>query len=308
MKYYIYKYIVNNEIVYIGQSTNLKRRISEHKIDKLKNLKATIYYFECQNRTAMNSWEYNLINKYHPKYNSALKDDNTNINIEEPKWLLYKEENFPIIKKKEEKEVNHKVANIDLGVLLNTIDYKNSQSENNIIYHFYNISLLEQKVVIYLLIKSKLYNIDLLNVEGSISEYLRFLGITTGGRLYREIKDKNSSFFNITDDNKLSLTEDGINELINFQELDIDYLANILKFIQSKWTCFILDALLQTDDYILYINELNYYLSDSYISNFNGTKKRIILPAIEEMNLMGLNFSYNPIKVGRKISYIKFII
>lgn len=90
-KYYIYKYVINNEIVYIGQTANLENRIKQHENDKLKNLQAIIYYFECNNKTAANSWEYNLINKYHPKYNIALKNENINIKIQEPKWIFYKE-------------------------------------------------------------------------------------------------------------------------------------------------------------------------------------------------------------------------
>lgn len=89
MNYYIYKYVNGDTIEYIGETTDLARRIEQHKKDKLKNFKGKIYYFECPNKTAMDSWEYCLINKYHPKYNAALKDIKTNINIEEPEWILY---------------------------------------------------------------------------------------------------------------------------------------------------------------------------------------------------------------------------
>jgi hypothetical protein len=90
MEYYIYKYVENNKIIYIGQTTNLERRIKDHTKDKLANFKGDIYYFECPNQTAMNSWEYCLINKYHPPYNIALKDTETKINIAEPEWKKYK--------------------------------------------------------------------------------------------------------------------------------------------------------------------------------------------------------------------------
>ena len=93
MKYYIYKYVVNNEIVYIGKTSNLEKRIKQHESDKLKNLQASIYYFECQNKTAMTSWEYNLINKYHPKYNIILNNTNINIRVQEPEWIFYKKNN-----------------------------------------------------------------------------------------------------------------------------------------------------------------------------------------------------------------------
>lgn len=97
MGYYIYKYVQNNKIIYIGQTTDLERRIKEHTKDKLKDFKGQIYYFECPNKTSMDSWEYMLINKYHPQYNSALNNLKEKINIKEPEWVLF------LIKSYEEK-------------------------------------------------------------------------------------------------------------------------------------------------------------------------------------------------------------
>lgn len=47
---------------------------------------------ECPHKTAMDSWEYFLINKYHPKYNKSL-NESININIQEPEWKLYMSNN-----------------------------------------------------------------------------------------------------------------------------------------------------------------------------------------------------------------------
>lgn len=92
MSYYIYKYVDNNDIIeYIGQTTDLDRRIKDHTKDKLKNFHGQIYYFECQNKTAMDSWKYFLIQKYHPKYNVVFNNTQTIINIDEPEWKLYME-------------------------------------------------------------------------------------------------------------------------------------------------------------------------------------------------------------------------
>jgi predicted GIY-YIG superfamily endonuclease len=91
MGYYIYKYVNNNVVEYIGQTTDLERRIKQHQQDKLKNFHGQIYYFTCKNKTEMNGWEYFLINKYHPCYNVALKNENTIIKMEEPEWSLYME-------------------------------------------------------------------------------------------------------------------------------------------------------------------------------------------------------------------------
>lgn len=89
MGYYIYKYVKDNRIIYVGQTTDLNKRIRDHTRDKLASFTGQIYYFECPNKTAMDSWEYCLINKYHPSENIALKDTNINIEIKEPEWKLY---------------------------------------------------------------------------------------------------------------------------------------------------------------------------------------------------------------------------
>ena len=46
MGYYVYKYIENNNIVYIGQTINLKERITAHKCDQLKDFNGEIFYTE----------------------------------------------------------------------------------------------------------------------------------------------------------------------------------------------------------------------------------------------------------------------
>ena len=62
--FYIYKYVDNkNNIIYIGKTNNIDRRIKEHKKDKLKNFNGDIYYFTCSNKINMDMLEYVLINK-----------------------------------------------------------------------------------------------------------------------------------------------------------------------------------------------------------------------------------------------------
>ena len=96
MDFFIYKYIENEEIVYIGQTTDLIKRVQQHTKDKLKNFHGSIYYFKCENKTEMNSWEFFLIQKYHPKYNIVFNDSSKNIDCTEPEWYLYKTNNMEI--------------------------------------------------------------------------------------------------------------------------------------------------------------------------------------------------------------------
>ena len=127
MGYYIYKYVKDNKILYIGQTTDLSRRIKDHEKDKLAGFTGKIYYFECPNKTAMDSWEYCLINKYHPIDNIALKDKNININIEEPKWnlyeIIYPSDEIIYLPKKEVKEVEEvkEVKEFD-NFIFNTVE------------------------------------------------------------------------------------------------------------------------------------------------------------------------------------------
>lgn len=88
-KYYIYKYVdKNNNIVYIGQTVDLKQRYATHKNDDYGNEKC--FYFECENKAQMDNYEYLLIRKYRPKYNKQYNENlNNDIQIEliEPIWI-----------------------------------------------------------------------------------------------------------------------------------------------------------------------------------------------------------------------------
>lgn len=71
MSYYIYIcYSNEKELLYIGKTNNLKRRIKEHEktskwIDEVKN----IFYSELNTNIEMGIYEIYYINKYNPKYN-----------------------------------------------------------------------------------------------------------------------------------------------------------------------------------------------------------------------------------------------
>lgn len=132
-KYYIYKYIQNNTIIYIGKTINLKRRIAEHnKEKKFKQLNNNykIYYFLCNNKTEMDSYEYFLITKYNPLLNVTFNNVTIKSDIKEPKWILYDKKDFLNDQKK-----------------LTTINDK------NIIFN--NFLLSEQKLLLYYFYNNK---------------------------------------------------------------------------------------------------------------------------------------------------------
>lgn len=87
----IYKYVFNNEIIYIGKSDHsFEKRIEAHSKEKSFQpylSKSDIYYFYCNNPAETTIYETYLINKYKPKLNTAMKYEDTCIfEIKEPEW------------------------------------------------------------------------------------------------------------------------------------------------------------------------------------------------------------------------------
>lgn len=103
MGHYIYKYVYNNKILYIGKNdTNLINRIKSHchPDDKLSEyLNAQIYYFEVASSLECDIIESILINKYNPLLNTAKKiqEDMEITYHDEDKWKLYDEKDFQIM-------------------------------------------------------------------------------------------------------------------------------------------------------------------------------------------------------------------
>lgn len=91
MGHFVYKYIVDGEIVYIGKNnTNLINRINQHKAEeKFKPYlkKSKIYYFEVEDGYMSEALETLLIKKYRPILNVAkMEVSKCNLHFEEPTW------------------------------------------------------------------------------------------------------------------------------------------------------------------------------------------------------------------------------
>lgn len=103
--YYLYKYVVDDEIIYIGKSKNIHQRIAQHNsgtgLDEkfkpyLKDCK--IFVAECVNSVEMDLMERALINQYKPKLNVADKFEGFSqlIQVQEPVWKKYRKEQTKI--------------------------------------------------------------------------------------------------------------------------------------------------------------------------------------------------------------------
>lgn len=90
--HYVYKYVLDNEIVYIGKNdTDLHSRIYQHTLEEkfqpVKN--AQIYFIELENSVESRIMEELLINKYKPALNVVSKQSGISISFEEPSWKKY---------------------------------------------------------------------------------------------------------------------------------------------------------------------------------------------------------------------------
>lgn len=115
---YVYKYVDKNtnEILYIGKTTGLQKRIKQHSHEYyFSNCKndIEIYWCKCKNAAHMNLLEAYLIDKYQPKLNKALKcGDSLDINMPEPDWLLFEEKSNKKKGKSRTKPLNKKYSNM----------------------------------------------------------------------------------------------------------------------------------------------------------------------------------------------------
>ncbi len=101
--YYIYKYVENDKIIYIGKTINLKQRIYQHSSEKkfMKHPNASIYFFECSSEADMTIYEIYYIYKYKPElnvtYNQRPDSFINEIILNDKEWKEYQkaEENKP---------------------------------------------------------------------------------------------------------------------------------------------------------------------------------------------------------------------
>lgn len=293
MSFYIYKYIDNNEIVYIGQTINLIERINQHKTDKLENLN-DIWFFECNNKTEMDSYEYFLIQKYRPKLNVTfnkdygINTDNTLFNFQEPTWIKFNEKilipKTEIVKKPlVVKELNYSV--------LNTLEESQTSSVEKIEFI---LSLFEQKIIIFSMLN---------NNEMDVAKFIKFNNYA-GGTIYGDIRNSLKSLiekdilYNDSGFNTYKLKQDKIN-----LRLPINYLKMVFN-TNTKYFLPILNETYQDEKKLFYI-PVDLLLNSTSYKAAKDCRTRIINPICETLNAHKIKYSFEIETKGRKhIAYI----
>lgn len=115
MGHYVYKYVYNDEIIYIGKNdTDLYSRLKQHGKcgdnipeegwDEINN--SNIFYCELPNSTMSDVVESELIRRYKPKWNKAKMSEWSGLDFVEPKWKKAFENNSNEILKEKEREIS----------------------------------------------------------------------------------------------------------------------------------------------------------------------------------------------------------
>lgn len=115
MGHYVYKYVYNNEIIYIGKNdTNLYSRLKQHGKcgdnipeegwDEINN--SDIFYCELANATMSDVVESELIRRYKPKYNKAKMSEWSGVLFVEPEWKKAFEKNNEEALKEKDAEIS----------------------------------------------------------------------------------------------------------------------------------------------------------------------------------------------------------
>lgn len=117
--YYIYKYEVNGEIIYIGKTQDIVQRVKTHSHcngDDEKFLpyidKAEIFVHKCESKRIMESLEKLLINYYKPILNVVdVLPEKATYDVTITDWKLYNENDFIKVQQKESVITSRKYLN-----------------------------------------------------------------------------------------------------------------------------------------------------------------------------------------------------
>lgn len=283
---YIYKYVRNNEIIYIGKTKNLQQRHKQHLQEVDKFLKTDeLYYFLCPTSNIMDVYETALINKYHPILNKADNISTIDIVVKEPDWYLYKET------KKIEKQ-SKDFTTIQLNTSFQPKHYTNPfDIPNYDSIKFPLMSVREWKLLLAL--KLKLAPL-------TTGEYVRLFLKGKGGSEYEYIRNtakelSQKKLCHLIDENTFIITQAGV-DFVPYTDEEI----LLMMSFTSKYN-FALYPLIKEHKTILVEN-----LKQGY-KDFRDIRRNILEPTLFNINnIFNKKYSYTAIKQGRSIAFITF--
>lgn len=89
-KYIVYKHLnIDGEVIYVGLTTDLKRRMNQHKAEEVWKETYQVIYTELPNETQMKQYEEYYINLHKPKYNNKSIYDGKPAPLAEYKFEIY---------------------------------------------------------------------------------------------------------------------------------------------------------------------------------------------------------------------------
>ena len=96
MRYFVYKYVCDGDVIYVGKTDDIHRRVVEHASGQGLEEKfipyldrCDIYFHECGNEVEMSALERLLINQYKPRLNIVDVQDGFSTVLIEVEWLYY---------------------------------------------------------------------------------------------------------------------------------------------------------------------------------------------------------------------------
>lgn len=283
---YIYKYVRNDEIIYIGKTKNLQQRHKQHLQEAGKFLETDeLYYFLCPTSNIMDVYETALINKYHPILNKADNISTIDIVVKEPDWYLYKTTNKI---KKQPKDF----TTIQLDTSFQPKHHTNPFNIPNYdSIEFPLMSVREWKLLLAL--KLKLAPL-------TTGEYIRLFLDHSGGSEYEHIRKtakelSQKKLCHLIDENTFIITQTGA-DFIPYTDEEI----LLMMSFTSKYN-FALYPLIKEHKTILVEN-----LKQGY-KDFRNIRRNILEPTLNRINtIFNKKYSYTTIKQGRSIAFITF--
>lgn len=256
MSHYVYKYVYNNEIIYIGKTdTNLIRRLKEHcksgdNIDSKywdKINKSDIYYCYANNKIMSDVIESELIRRYKPICNKAKMSDWSGIEFVEPKWYFF------------DKNIMNEVKTIKKTIKKTKTTYKTTKKVQELKQQVYSLNL-------ELITKKYKFEREIEEMKKEIKD-LKFYK-----KIFDERRDQVKKFcikqdicgnvYDVESVYKDYLTYSDIINIYKSTEQDINYISTAYDEKQ-KLIC---KKIIYTDEY----DNLIYEFQNSYKNRENG--------------------------------------